>query len=954
MKNINKYKLIIVLLVFVLSQILLFNTIISFSANDETKTIDNGTYVIKLASNDNYVLDVSGASKANAANVALYQYNGQANQQFKIEYVSNGYYRIIASHSDKLLDVHNSGKANETNVEQYQANNPISSNQKWKIIKNSDNTYSFVSECNGLYLDAYRGEAKNGTNIQVYQGNGGNSQKFKLEPIQIVNNGTYTIKLASNDNYVLDVSGASKANAANVALYQYNGQTNQQFKIEYVNNGYYRIIASHSDKLLDVHNSGKANETNVEQYQANNPISSNQKWKIIKNSDNTYSFVSECNGLYLDAYRGEAKNGTNIQVYQGNGGNSQKFKIEVVGADNNTDNKNDKEDKNEDNDKSEIIQGEQTIADGVYSIATGVSDNYVLDVEGGSRNNTANIQVFKKQSANRQKFKVEYLGDGCYKIMSVYSNKVLDAENNGMQKETNVCQYQQNNPISNNQKWIIKNAGDGYYYIISKLNGLYLDLYKGSATNGSNVQLYTGNGGKNQKFKFVQPLNVVDSINASKYPGYKEKINSLMEQHPGWNFELLYTGLKFDDVVSGEYNIHNANLVPSNYGGEWICSKCGTKQYDTGWYGASEKAIAYYMDPRNFLDEVNVFQFQDVNEYVNKVCTLNGIISKVDGTFLKNYATSIDNACRNQNVNSYYIIARVLQEQGSKGTTIGTGMNGGNGRIYYNPFNIGASGNTTNEVYNNALATAKKNGWDSMQKGLEGGITFCKKNWLENYQNTLYQNKFDIDHRGGSSLYTHQYMQNLIAAYSEARNLRSMYANTNTLESNFTFIIPMYENMNTTLSQMPNNNTETSPINVQITANGGLNIRKSADTNSEVLRTISQYDIILSVQRGINTNWQKVITIDGLIGYMSGTYLKQVNDITNCNYTAKVKTSDGSGCNVRVGPSTELDKITALSDGISVTVINIGTYNNINGINWCRVRLSDGRQGFMPDKFLRR
>ena len=32
-----------------------------------------------------------------------------------------------------------------------------------------------------------------------------------------------------------------------------------------------------------------------------------------------------------------------------------------------------------------------------------------------------------------------------------------------------------------------------------------------------------------------------------------------------------------------------------------------------------------------------------------------------------------------------------------------------------------------------------------MEKAIEGGITICKKNWLDNYQNTLYQNKFDID-----------------------------------------------------------------------------------------------------------------------------------------------------------------------------------------------------------------
>ena len=681
--------------------------------------------------------------------------------------------------------------------------------------------------------------------------------------------------------------------------------------------------------------------TNVWQYTANSTDA--QKWLIIKNNDGTYSIASKSSGLYLDINGGKIQNNSNVQIYTKNGTNAQKFKFEEITNTNNTNNENTTPSNNQN-------IGTKTIENGTYTIETAVSSNYAIDVNGGSKENGANIQIYKKQAVSRQKFNIEYLSDGYYKIVASYSNKVLDVEGAGKTSGTNVWQYEFNN--SDAQKWKIQKNSDNTYSIISKCNGLYLDLYGASAQNGRNIQVYEGNGSLAQKFKFVEPLNILNTIDTTKYPGYKEKISNLMNQHPGWNFELLYTGLAFDDVIKGEYSVHSRNLVPSTYSGEWICPICGTKLYDSGWYCASEHAIAYYMDPRNFLDDTNVFQFQDLNEYIQGVCTLEGIQQKVKNTFLANYANAIDNACRNQNVNSYYIIARVLQEQGSKGTTIGTGMNGGDGKTYYNPFNIGASGNGSSQIYDNALKTAKANGWDSMQKALEGGITFCKKNWLQNYQNTLYQNKFDIDTRNGSALYEHQYMQNLMAAYSEARTLRSMYANTNKIDSNFTFIIPLYGKMDTTNSQTPTSNSELSPINVQITANGGLRLRKEANTSSENIRTIAQGEIILSVQRGINSNWQKVITTDGTIGYMSGTYLKQVADVTNCRYTAKVKTSDGSGCKVRVGPSTSLDKITALTDGTSVTVINEGTYNNIDGYNWYRVQLSDGRQGFMPSKYL--
>ena len=477
----------------------------------------------------------------------------------------------------------------------------------------------------------------------------------------------------------------------------------------------------------------------------------------------------------------------------------------------------------------------------------------------------------------------------------------------------------------------------------------------GKTTNCTNIEICSLNGTNSQKFKFnsTKP-NYKINIDTSKYPGYKEKIESLMQKYPNWNFELLYTGLIFDEAIRGECAIHSRNLVPTNYGGEWVCSVCGTKLYDSGWYCASEKAVAYYMDPRNFLDDNNVFQFLDLNEYSSDSVSLEGIQSKVGGTFLQNYSNDINNACKNTNVNPYYIIARLIQEQGSKGTTIGTGMNGGDGKTYYNPFNIGASGNGYDAIYSNALATAKSYGWDSMQKAIEGGISFCKKNWLENYQNTLYQNKFDIDTTNGSSLYTHQYMQNLMAAYSEARTLRSMYANTGKANSLFTFVIPVYENMISSNYAMPSNNTETSPMNFKVVANGGLNLRSEANSDSSVVKLVQNGEIVLSIQRGINSDWQKVMLNDGTIGYMSGTYLQQVADVTNCNYAAYVKTADGSGCYIRVGPSTKTDRITVLADGTWLTVINEGTYNNIDGYSWVRVLISDGRQAFMPSKYLSR
>ena len=900
----------------------------------ETRTLEDGTYIIKSAINNNYVLDISGASKSNGGNIQIWTNSSVSQQRFVIKYLNNGYYSITSSNSGKVLDVTSAGKSSGTNVQQWGYN--ATDAQQWMIKDESDGYYNVISKCNNLYLDVSSGIAKNGTNIQVYAGNDTNAQKFKFEKYEegkitgkkTIEDGTYIIKSAINNNYVLDISGASKSDGGNIQIWTNSSVSQQRFVIKYLNNGYYSITSSNSGKVLDVTSAGKSSGTNVQQWGYN--ATDAQQWMIKDESDGYYNVISKCNNLYLDVSSGIAKNGTNIQVYAGNDTNAQKFKFEKY--------------------EEGKITGKKTIEDGTYIIKSAINNNYVLDISAGSKQNGGNLQIWTNSNVAQQRFGVQYLNNGYYTITSINSDKVLEVVDGSKQPATNVQQYTSNGTDA--QKWVIKETGDGYYYIISKCNGLYLDVNNADAKNGTNIQVYTGNNSKAQKFIFEEVKTTIN-IDTTKYPGYKEKIEALIEAHPNWNFELLYTGLSLDEVVSGEAKVHSRNLVPSDKSGEWICSVCGTKPYDSGWYCASEKATAYYMDPRNFLDEVNIFQFQDVNEYISGVFTLEGIQNQINNTYLQNYANDIDTACRNKNVNPYYIISRLIQEQGRNGTTIGKGMDGGDGKTYYNPFNIGASGNGWNEIYANALARAKKEGWDTMEKAIEGGITFCKANWLENYQNTLYQNKFDIDTRNGTSLYTHQYMQNLMGAYSEAQLLQGMYANTGKINSYFTFIIPVYENMSSTVSQLPSNSSEIYPMDVETTGTN-INVRKEANTNSAVIRTISEKGTkLLSIERGINTNWQKVIFTDGTIGYVSGTYLKQIDDQVNCNIRAKVKTNDGYGCNTRLGPSTSIQKGPYLDEATEVTIINKGTYNNIDGYDWYRIRLSDGRQAFIPGKYLK-
>lgn len=445
---------------------------------EKVQVIEDGYYQISTALNSSKVLDIASASKEDRANVQIWKNEGLRQQKFKITYLGNGYYKIFNCKSAKALDVAYGEKRAGANVWQYTSNE--SAAQKW-ILEDAGNGYYYIkSACNGLYLDVSYGCSDNGNNIQVYTGNGSEAQKFKFVKTQTImgekslKEGYYIINTALKTNKVIDISAASKNNGANVQIWDNANAKQQMFKITYDGSGCYTIRNVNSKKVLDVAGAGKTNGTNVWQYDANKTEA--QNWMIKKTEDGYYNIISECNGLYLDVAYGWAGNGANIQVYYGNGTKSQKFEFKEV----------------------DVIEGTQSIANGIYKIAMYKNSNQVLDIDAGSINSGANVQIWSYANVLQQKFKFQYVGDGYYTIKNIKSGKYLDVCGGSGYDGANVWQYDYNG--SEAQKWIVKPCGDGSYNIISACNDAFLDVSYGVTNNGANVQVYKGNSTPAQKF----------------------------------------------------------------------------------------------------------------------------------------------------------------------------------------------------------------------------------------------------------------------------------------------------------------------------------------------------------------------------------------------------------------------------------------------------------------------
>lgn len=379
--------------------------------------------------------------------------------------------------------------------------------------------------------------------------------------------------------------------------------------------------------------------------------------------------------------------------------------------------------------------------------------------------------------------------------------------------------------------------------------------------------------------------NDFNSIDSNTYPQIKEMIQELKNQYPNWNFEILYTDINWTDAIANEYVGHGSsprNLVPANninYDRDWICNVCGEQTYDSGkWYCASEAAIAYMMDPRNSLNYSDIFQFMQLS-YTD--CNYERIYAMVEGTFLQNSVNVIIDSAQKYDVNAYYIVARLLQEQGKNGSTLTAG-NGYNGQYegYYNAFNIGANGNGKENVILNGLATAQSYEWTSLDSSIIGGTEIIAKRYIARGQNTLYFQKFDVENLDGN-LYWHQYMQNILAAQKEGQTLRNTFEDIDAINASYTFIIPVYKNMPLSASQRPSSTSSPSnPVNpdipttsdmVRVNVTGSLYLREEPSKNSEKIDKVYKDEIVTRLVKATEkvdgTYWDYVMKANGSRGY---------------------------------------------------------------------------------------
>ena len=415
-------------------------------------------------------------------------------------------------------------------------------------------------------------------------------------------------------------------------------------------------------------------------------------------------------------------------------------------------------------------------------------------------------------------------------------------------------------------------------------------------------------------------------MKAAGFPAsYWNSLCSLKESHPNWQFKAVQTGLDFSSAVNRFTSCGDSLLQTSN--SEWIDSSCSYTE--GGFVSVNQKAVAYYLDPRNFLTEKYIFQFED-NRYNSALEGHYADIAReiVDGAQFYKYhknlgydiANDIAEGGKTYNVSPTHLASRMYQELGTtdrlknlyQGTFVGEisyapvnedGTHYYDFRGYYNFYNIGVTGFCVNGGGGATYCGMRKAismGWNSVNKAIVGGAQFLYNDYISVGQYTSYLERFNVVPTSSSSLYLHYYMANMQAPSSEASTAYNAYKNLGLLDSAFIFYIPVYNNMDATIDNSPSGAVDS----------GGSSSSPSSSTIGTIV-TSAGYKVSGNYIKDIGPSTDaKAIkaNLEAIAGSGNVSILNQNGAVVNSGVV-------GTGYQIKITNSTETKTLTVLIYG---------------------------------------
>ena len=257
-----------------------------------------------------------GSMSVNRSNFKIEQYNfkNQANEQWEIHSLADGYYRITNPVTAKVVSVSSS----DTSI-QLVATDVVEGDakQEWSFIKKADSSYAIISKYDpAKAIDLSSGSSIDGNGIIAYPYDANNAnQGWALENYSVATqpfqDGFYYFKNLSNPLgkiQAMDLLAASLNNEAKAIVHEYFGATNQAWRVIKNNDSAYLIQNVNSGKYLSLASNS-----------SNNLVSLVQKDRDVNDPTQSFHFYYQGSGKYEietnNAYSFLINNSPNVVQY---------------------------------------------------------------------------------------------------------------------------------------------------------------------------------------------------------------------------------------------------------------------------------------------------------------------------------------------------------------------------------------------------------------------------------------------------------------------------------------------------------------------------------------------------------------------------------------------------------------------------------------------------------------
>ena len=234
-------------------------------------------------------LNVNGWSQSNYADINTWSYNNQANQQWKIQSVGSGYYKVMSRNCGKVLANHSTSN----NSSCYQDDYYTDGAKDWSFSCNSEGYFTIKHRLSGRYLDledagySFTGD---GCTTVIYNFDGSNSQQWQIVEVPCAS-GLWSATATE----VLTMDANAELNRARVEWVNNTGYKNDFFTVEKMNlkTGDFEKIAT-----LNTIYSG-----NPEQYVHfdNNPTEGDNFYRVSVTYDNGTTKYSETKNVVFSS-----------------------------------------------------------------------------------------------------------------------------------------------------------------------------------------------------------------------------------------------------------------------------------------------------------------------------------------------------------------------------------------------------------------------------------------------------------------------------------------------------------------------------------------------------------------------------------------------------------------------------------------------------------------------------